>query len=140
MKFNRKRAFLLVIIACACMLLLYGLTYLPRKMMDANPQEVSQITIFDGGSGYELDITDPATIEHIVSDIGGVTFTKNKFALGYMGYSYRLTAYNHKGKVINRFIINSEDTVRYKGFFYKAQGETVDYEYLRQLASANTSR
>ncbi|MGO4375691.1 hypothetical protein AB4Z21_34065, partial [Paenibacillus sp. MCAF20] len=72
--------------------------------------------------------------------ISGVHFAKNKLALGYMGFGYRLTSYNEKGKVINRFIINSEDTVRYKGFFYKAKGETIDYEYLQQLAKAAASR
>lgn len=136
---SRKKAIFIVITVCLCIALLYGITYLPRKMMDADPQDVSRIILFDGGSGYELEITDRSTIEHIVADISQVSFAKNKLALGYSGYSYRLTSYNEKGKVINRFIINSEDTVRYKGFFYRAQGETVDYNYLQQLASA-TSR
>jgi hypothetical protein len=139
MKWTRKRAFHIVIIVCVCIVLLYGLTYMPRKMLDVSPQEVYKITLFDGGSGYELDITDRQTIENIVADFSEVSFSKNKLALGYSGYSYKLTVYSQERKVINRFIINSENTVRYKGFFYKAKGETVDYNYLQQLASADMS-
>jgi len=50
-----------------------------------------------------------------------------------MGFSYRTTIINNEGKPIKKLTINSPDTIRYKGFFYKTKGRQIDYEYIKKL-------
>lgn len=116
----------------AALALLYGLTYIPHTIVNIKPNKVSSIKIFDGNTGYETGITDKAAIQYIINNLNEVTFQKDKWALFYMGYSYRTTIYNHQGKPAKKLIINSSDTIRYKGFFYKAKGNQIDYEYIKK--------
>jgi len=55
--------------------------------------------------------------------------------LFYMGFSYRTTIFNDQGKPIKKLTINSPDTIRYKGFFYKTRGYQIDYEYIKELVA-----
>ena len=50
-----------------------------------------------------------------------------------MGYSLRTTIYDNKGKSIKELIINSNDTIKYKGFFYTSVSNSIDYDYIKQL-------
>ncbi|GMK41303.1 hypothetical protein PCCS19_43590 [Paenibacillus sp. CCS19] len=94
---------------------------------------MSKIIVFNGSTGKQIEITEPDHIQHIVDNLNGITFHKGKMSLGYMGYSFRTTVYDNKGKVIKRFIINTPDTIRYQGFFYKAPGNQIDYDYIEKL-------
>ncbi|RSD28525.1 hypothetical protein EJA10_04725 [Mesobacillus subterraneus] len=131
---RKEKKFRFVILAVPIILgIAYGCTYIPHKIVNIAPEEVSKIHIFDGTTGYEAEITDKAQILHIINNLNGVTFQKDKSALGYLGYSFNTTIFNQDGKVVNEFIINSNDTIRYKGFFYTAKNQTVDYDYIEQL-------
>ncbi len=97
--------------------LLYATTFIPQRVITTSPSSVSHIHVFDGQSGYELNLSD-------------VTFQKGKPSIGYMGYSYRVTLYDQDGDELDEFIINSEDTLRYHGFFYAAKSGKIDYNKL----------
>jgi hypothetical protein len=116
----------------AALALLYGLTYIPHTIVNIKPDKVSSIKIFDGNTGFETEITDKIAIQYIINNLNDVTFQKDKWAFLYMGYSFRTTIYNDQGKPVKQLIINSADTIRYKGFFYKAKGNQIDYEYIRK--------
>ncbi|ADU28785.1 hypothetical protein [Evansella cellulosilytica] len=111
----------------------FALTYIPHSVVSMNPSGVSKITIFDGNTGSETVITEKDHIEYIITDLSDVTFQKGKSSFGYMGYSFNTKIYNEKGKVVKELIINSEDTIRYKGFFYTAKDELIDYDYIKNL-------
>lgn len=111
----------------------FALTYIPHSVVKLEPEKVSKIYIFDGGSGYDLEITDRKDIDYIIGNLNEVTFQKGKSSIGYMGYSFRTTIYNQKGKAVQELIINSTDTIRYRGFFYTATNTNIDYEYIKQL-------
>jgi hypothetical protein len=115
------------------LIVLYGLTYLPRNMISIDPDKVSTITIFNGGTGKSIEITSDPELAYIMNNLNDVTFQKGKLSLGYMGFSFRLTINNGKGKMIKELIVNSEDTIRYKGFFYRATKNEIDYNYLLSL-------
>lgn len=129
--FRRKRTILLAIVLLLA--LFYATTYIPQKLVHIDPASVGKIHVFDGNTGLQIDITETDDIQHIVNNLNHITFHKGKLSLGYMGYSFRTTIYNKKGKVIKRFIINSSDTIRYNGFFYKTQGNMIEYDYMKQL-------
>ncbi|WP_246943636.1 hypothetical protein [Bacillus pinisoli] len=114
-------------------LLIFAATYIPHKVVDMDASNVSKITIFDGNTGYEMDITDKSNITYIIKNLNEVTFQKGKSSFGYMGFSFNTTIFDHDGKVIQNFIINSTDTIRYKGFFYRAKDQLIDYDYIEQL-------
>lgn len=115
------------------LLLAFALTYLPHKIINIEPTKVSKITIFDGNTGNETDITDEKKINQIITNLNAVTFQKGKPSFGYMGYSFRTTIFDEDGKELKEFIINSSDTIRYKGFFYTSKRNAIDYGYIEEL-------
>lgn len=124
----------IVIIAIPLMLLLiFALTYIPHKVVKIDASKVSKIIVFDGNTGFEAEITEESHIEHIINNLNEVTFQKGKSSFGYMGYSFNTTIFDKDGKAIKELIINSEDTIRYKGFFYSTVDHSIDYDYIEEL-------
>lgn len=130
---KRKRVITVIIAIPIVLLLLYPFTFLPHKLINIDPSNVSKIYIFDGNTGYDLEIKDASDINHIINNLNEVTFKKEKLAVGYMGYSFSTTIYDHNGKIIKKLIINSDDTIRYKGFFYRTVNHLIDYDYIERL-------
>ncbi|MDG5789261.1 hypothetical protein QA612_17515 [Evansella sp. AB-P1] len=128
----KKRIFIFIPIV---LLLAFAMTYIPHSVVSMEPNKVSKITIFDGNTGYDIEITDEDQIDHIITNLNAVTFQKGKSSFGYMGYSFRTTIYNQKRKRLKDFIINSNDTIRYKGFFYTDKAQSIDYDYIKDLIS-----
>lgn len=110
--------------------LLYATTFIPQRVITTSPSSVSRIHVFDGQSGYELNLNDRDDIYAVMNNLNDVTFQKGKPSIGYMGYSYRVTLYDQDGDELDEFIINSEDTLRYHGFFYTAKSGNIDYDKL----------
>jgi hypothetical protein len=79
-----------------------------------------------------MEITRKSDIAHIIENLKGVTFQKDKLAFG-MGFSFRTTIYDNKGRSITKLIINSKDTIRYNGFSYKAKVSLIDYDFIQKL-------
>lgn len=131
----KKRKWILTVIIAIpiVLLLLYPFTFLPHKLVGIDPSNVSKIYIFDGNTGYDAEITNVNDINHIINNLNEVIFKKNKLAIGYMGYSFSTTIYNHNGEIIKELIINSNDTIRYKGFFYRTVDHSIDYDYFEHL-------
>jgi len=110
--------------------LLYATTFIPQRVITTSPSSVSRIYVSDGQSGYELNLNDRDDIYAVMNNLNDVTFQKGKPSIGYMGYSYRVTLYDQDGDELDEFIINSEDTLRYHGFFYTAKSGNIDYDKL----------
>ncbi|MGZ9583747.1 hypothetical protein [Paenibacillus marinisediminis] len=130
---NKKRIRMFLLLAPLFLVLFYGLTYIPHELIKFKPTEVSRISVFDGNTGYQIEITDPIDIQHMINNLREVKFQKGKLSFGYMGYSFKTTIYNQKGKPIKKLTINSPDTIRYNGFFYTANENKIDYEYIKDL-------
>jgi hypothetical protein len=129
----------IVLIAIPFLIILgFGLTYIPHQVVSIHPSEVSKITVFDGNTGYDMEITHQSDIQHIINNLNQVTFQKGKPSVGYMGFSFSTRIYNHNGKVIKELIINSTDTIRYKGFFYRDKYHSIDYKYIENLFRRNS--
>ncbi|MGP4041556.1 hypothetical protein ACTWP4_16870 [Gracilibacillus sp. D59] len=128
-----KKRLLIVVIIPLLVLLIFGLTYIPYKVVNWEPSNVSKITVFNGNTGSELEIIDQTEIEYIINNLSDVTFQKGKPSFGYTGYSFRTTIYNDNGKAIDELIVNSNEVIRYKGFFYTAKDNSIDYNYLESL-------
>ncbi|MCD8510182.1 MAG: hypothetical protein LRY73_10140 [Bacillus sp. (in: Bacteria)] len=128
---RRLKLFLLAIPVVA--VIGFSLTYIPHSVVSMEPANVSKITIFDGSTGYDLEITDEAVIHQIITNLNDIIFQKGKSSFFRMGYSFRTTIYDQSGKARQELIINSEDTIRYKGFFYTAKDNEIDYQFIRDL-------
>ncbi|WP_285858593.1 hypothetical protein [Neobacillus niacini] len=129
----KKKIWMLVITIPCVLLLLFSFTFIPHKLVNITPSDVSKIKVFDGNTGYQVEITDRKHINHIINNLNGVTFKKGKPSFMYMGYSFRTTIFDHKGKPIKELTINSSDTIRYKGFFYTSTNKNIDYDYIEKL-------
>ena len=133
MRSRKGRVILLIITTIIIIAIWGGLTYIPRKIVTIAPSKVSSIKIFDGNTGKSIIITDKENIEHIIGNLNGITFKKDKVSLGKMGYSFKTTIYKNSGAVYKEFMINSTDTIRKDPFFYKDSTKSIDYDYIRNL-------
>lgn len=123
----------IIIAITLVLLLIFTLTYIPHKVVSINPTNVSKITVFDGNTGNDIEINEETDINHIINNLNEVTFQKGKPSFGYLGFSFRTTIFDNKGKKIKELTINSNDTIRYKGFFYSSVDNSIDYDYIEQL-------
>lgn len=131
---NRKKKWRVILLAVIAILIIYyGLTNIPREIVAIAPSEVSSIYIFDGNTGKSITITQRNDIEHIIENLNSIIFRKDKWSLGYMGYSFRTTIYKENGGVYKEFIINSTDTIRNDPFFYRDSTKSIDYNFIRNL-------
>lgn len=131
--FKRSKTIPFFLAAFVLFLLFYAATYLPKNLITVRPQNVSKIEIFDGNLGKSVTVTETADLEHIITNLNGITFRKDKFSLGYLGYRFRVTIYRDDGKKYKELIINSTDLIRYGSFFYTDKTNSIDIEYLSNL-------
>jgi hypothetical protein len=117
------------------LILIFALTYVPHKVVSIEPTKVSKITIFDGNNGNETVINDKNNINYIITNLNDVTFQKGKPSFGVMGYSFRTTIFDDEGKEIKELTINSSNTIRYTGFFYKSADNAIAYDYFKDLVN-----
>jgi hypothetical protein len=130
---KKRKGKLIAISVTLLLLIAYSFTYFPQQVVSIEPTNVSKINVFDGSTGTDLDITNQSDIDYIITNLNEITFKKGKPSIGYMGFSFRTTIYDHKDRVIKELIINSSDTIKYKGFFYTASGNVIDYEYIEKM-------
>ena len=107
----------LIIFLCAAAVLLAGIAVwyrAPIDLMDLDPDEVTEITVFNGSTGNTTHIRDRAQIRHIIDQWNDVEVKRAKRSSGYSGYSFRVTFSLSDGSNAegwNDFIINAEDTI-----------------------------
>ncbi|WP_421385206.1 hypothetical protein ACOJQI_10725 [Bacillus salacetis] len=128
-----KKRWIIITTIPLVLLLYFVLTFIPHKVVKIEAKDVSKIVVFDGNTGYETEITDRDTVSHIISNLNEITFQKGKPSFGYMGYSFDTSIFNKEGGLVKEFIINSNDTIRYKGFFYTDNTKSIDYDYIEKL-------
>ncbi|WP_018753022.1 hypothetical protein [Paenibacillus sanguinis] len=134
----KQKIFLLVLTAMIVVVGgLYALSYMPRKIINIEPSNVSKIEIFDGNRGEQLIVTDEEQKKHLISNLNKISFRKEKLSIGYIGYKFRTTIYNKNGKVYKEIIINASDTLRYRGFFYTTESGMIDFDYIDSLFETN---
>lgn len=128
-----KRKILAAIILILCALIIVtGISYIPQKVVNVQAKDVTKIEITDGKTGQQIEITDEMTIAHIINNLNGIVFQKEKSASDYKGHSFDAKIYVHNN-LEQSLIINSEDTIRFKEFFYKATNKKIDYDYIEGL-------
>lgn len=132
---NKKAKTVIAVLAvlAAGFLLWYNL---PIKLLDPEPKNVMEITVFNGNTGKLTHITDEEEIENIIENLNEVKIKRYKPSVGYSGYSFKMTIYLTDGNEAdgwNNFIINSEDTIRKDPFFYRVTEGNIDYEYIESI-------
>ena len=132
---NKKSKTVIAVLAvlAAGFLLWYNL---PIKLLDLEPKNVMEITVFNGNTGKLTHITDEEEIENIIENLNDVKIKRYKPSVGYSGYSFKMTIYLTDGNEAdgwNNFIINSEDTIRKDPFFYRVTEGNIDYEYIESI-------
>ena len=85
----------------------------------------------NGNNGSTFEIESQEDILYIVDNIQKHSFKKEGFSLFRMGTFYTLSFYNSDERLISKFIINSDDTIRKDPFFYRTNSgglqSIVDY-------------
>lgn len=108
----------------------------PLDFIQLNPEDVLEISIFDGNTGTSLHISEKKDITHIINNLNAIKLKRKKISTGYTGYSFKTTIYLNNGEEAdgwNNFIINSKDTIRKDPFFYNVVEGSIDYQYIKSL-------
>lgn len=108
----------------------------PLDLIQLNPEDVLEISIFDGNTGISLHLTKNEDITYIINNLNSIKLRRGKISTGYTGYSFKTTIYLNNGEEAdgwNNFIINSKDTIRKDPFFYKVVEGSIDYQYINTL-------
>lgn len=114
-------------------IVLISFAYMPRRIIKIESNEVSSINIFNGNNGEEITLTSNEEISHIINNLNKIKFRKSKCSLFYCGYSFNITIFDNNNKEYKEFIINSNDTLRGKMFFYIDKTKSIDFQYLNGL-------
>lgn len=101
-----------------------------RFLRDIKASEVACIRIFDGNTGHELDLTDPAVIETVLTNLQTTPVRRSGISLLHMGYRYRMTFQDAAGGTLGQIILNSATTLRHDPFFYKNEDGGLCYDYI----------
>lgn len=129
---------LLIILSIISIVVISGVIWYisPLDLIQLNPEDVLEISIFDGNTGTSLHITEKEDITYIINNLNVVKLKRKKVSTGYTGYSFKTTIYLNNGEEANgwnNFIINSKDTIRKDPFFYNVVEGSIDYQYIKTL-------
>lgn len=129
---------LLIILSIISIVVISGVIWYisPLDLIQLNPEDVLEISIFDGNTGTSLHITKKEDITYIINNLNVVKLKRKKASTGYTGYSFKTTIYLNNGEEAdgrNNFIINSKDTIRKDPFFYNVVEGSIDYQYIKTL-------
>ena len=108
-----------------------------RFLNNVTAEDVKFIHIFNGNNGSNYTVGDREQISEIVDNIKSISFKKSGISLGRKGYLYSLTFENTDGKIIDKFIINSNDTLRNDPFFYRDESKSLCAEYIGNILLAD---
>lgn len=113
---------------------LLGLVFFnsPKKLLKIDIKDVVKITIFNGNTGDKIDIVNRATINDIISNLNSVTIQRKSWALGHMGYRYKIELLGKKSK-LKTFIVNSGTVVRKDLYYYDVVKGDIDIDYIASL-------
>lgn len=111
----------------------------PVQMISVSPEEVSYIHDFDRTRGIQVDITDRTQIKHIVENLSGIVFQREKIAAGF-GLSHDLTFYGENNKVLATFVVQTTDKVKRGMFFYIDKTNSIDCAYLDEIIEEEYQR
>lgn len=130
---NRKKKFFVGTVIILCIIIINGFTYIPHKIINIASDKVSSIQIFNGTNGQQITLTNENDIEHVINNLSSITFYKDNLSLFSLGYVYKVTIFNQSGNTYKKLIIQSSDTIRYKGFFYRDKTRSIDNGYISKL-------
>ena len=106
----------------------------PSKFLKiVSAEDVKYIHIFNGNNGSNYTIGDKQQISYIVENLQNISFEKSGLSFGKKGYLYRLTFEDAEGKIIDKFIINSSNTLRSDPFFYRDESNSICAEYISNI-------
>ena len=88
-------------------------------LSSVNANEITAIHVRNGSNGNAFEIKNQEDILYIVDNIQKQSLEKDRVSLFNMGTLYTLSFYNDNGKLISKFIVNSDDTIRKDPFFYR---------------------
>ena len=119
------------------LLILVAYYYAPVTFLKGvDPADIAAITIFDGNTGSESEITKQKDIAYIVENIQGVPVRRTGISILEIGYRFRMTFTDEKGELVETLTINSTDTIRKDPFFLTSEEGGLCFDYIWDLMDA----
>ena len=106
-------------------------------LKNVSADDIKFIHVVNGNNGSNYTIGDREQVSYIVENIQNISFKKGGISAGRKGYQYRLTFEDVNGKAVDKFIINSNDTLRNDPFFYHDESNSICAEYISNILLAD---
>ena len=131
---KRKKLITVLMVIAAVLLICVGLYMMPTSFgKGVDPKRVHHINVFDGQTGEDFTVDDPAQIRHIVENIQSIPMHRDGISMGRMGYGFQISYIDENGRdVVPLFFMNSDNTIRKDPFFYRCDG-SLGFDYLKEL-------
>ncbi|MBQ4578596.1 MAG: hypothetical protein IJA84_05980 [Clostridia bacterium] len=101
-----------------------------------SPEEIACITIFDGNTGSESEVTRQKDIAYIVENLQSVPVRRTGISILEPGYRFRMTFTDEKGELVETLTVNSSDTIRKDPFFLTTEEGGLCFDYIWDLMDA----
>lgn len=132
---KRKQKLLLSLIAIVIVIItILAVWYFsPKTFLNSiKATDITYISVFDGNTGERFDINNPEKIKYIVENIQSNKMKRDKLSINYSGFSFQMSFYGENEKILDSFIIDSDNTIRSNPFLYRCDGGLC-YDYIKEL-------
>lgn len=107
-----------------CLVAVWWLT--PKHFLrGVKSEEVSKIEVLDGNTGHRFAITDSEDIAFLLEQFQSVPMNKEQISMG-MGSSFRMLWRDRKGRELDSFTLQTENTIREGVVFYRCDGTLIE--------------
>lgn len=135
MSISKNNAAVIIVIS-VFMLTIICLTVrrlLSHKILRVDADKIGSIKIFSGDTGKIIIISDDNQIKRIINNLHSVSFKKDSFVQDIDGFNYYVDLFGAEDDLLEEFVIDSEKSLRYKGYLYTAKDSEIDVHYIKNL-------
>ena len=100
-------------------------------------ENISRIELTNGTNGEMVEITDANQIQTLIQLFSENEFDKGKSASDSTGWSYRIKFYQDEKVMVDIFVLSSDTSIVYSGYFYEIKNGTLDITCFDDMINLN---
>lgn len=117
------------VIVCAVIVTAATDGFNPVKFAE-QPEKIAAVNVFNGNTGRRYTINNYEMIHYIAENLNNAAFEPKGLSVGYIGTAFNLEFVGADGKIIDKVIVNSGNTLRKDPFFYTDKNSSLCFDYL----------
>lgn len=107
--------------------------YFAKEINVTEVREIEIMEIVDETNERAVVLIPSEEMNYILDSVADIQFKKSGISMGHMDYGLGITVIRNDGKVVSKFVINSDNVIQKSPFIYEAQSASICYDYLESL-------